>query len=142
MKIDLVKMDQEERSKGRDFMKRVKERWDRKYPECQQASWQKLRDNAARFKMEHEIMGLILFRQRQDHVLQEIDQINFQRNIFSQADNQELIVNNAEQAENEISGEEFTEENKELKIIFIKQLENLTHHGASNRAPVSCVDQG
>ena len=47
MKIDVVTMDKEERAKGRGFMKRVKERWDQKYPEYQQASWQKLRDNAA-----------------------------------------------------------------------------------------------
>ena len=47
MKIDVVIMDKEERAKRRGFMKRVKERWDQKYPEYQQASWQKLRDDAA-----------------------------------------------------------------------------------------------
>ena len=52
MKIDAVTMNKEERAKGRGFMKRVKERWDQKYPEYQQASWQKLRDNATRFKKE------------------------------------------------------------------------------------------
>ena len=50
MKIDLVTIDKEERARGKGFMKRVKERWDQKYPEYQQASWQKLRDNAAQFK--------------------------------------------------------------------------------------------
>ena len=39
MKITLVILDQEERTKGRGFMKRVKERWDTKYPEYQSASW-------------------------------------------------------------------------------------------------------
>ena len=43
MKIDLVTIDKEERARGRGFMKRVKERWDQKYPEYQQASWQKLK---------------------------------------------------------------------------------------------------
>ena len=38
MKIDLVTVDKEERARGRGFMKRVKERWDQKYPEYQQAS--------------------------------------------------------------------------------------------------------
>ena len=38
-------MDKEQRAKGRGFMKRVKEIWDQKYPEYQQASWQKLRDD-------------------------------------------------------------------------------------------------
>ena len=44
----------------------MKERWDEKYPEYRQASWQKLRDNAARFKKETEIMNLILVRQREE----------------------------------------------------------------------------
>ena len=33
MKVDLIIIDQEERQKGRGFMKRIKERWDTKYPE-------------------------------------------------------------------------------------------------------------
>ena len=60
MKIDLVTIDKEERARRRGFMKRVKERWDQKYPKYQQASWQKLRDNAARFKKAPELMSLIL----------------------------------------------------------------------------------
>ena len=47
MKIDVVMMDKEKRAKRRGFIKRVKERWNQKYPENQQASWQKLRNNAA-----------------------------------------------------------------------------------------------
>ena len=66
MNISLVTIDGEERKKGRGFMKRVEERWDEKYPEYRQASWQKLRDNAARFKKETEIMNLILVRQREE----------------------------------------------------------------------------
>ena len=50
MKIVLMILDREERTKGRGFMKRVKDRWDVKYPKYQSASWQKLGDNAARFK--------------------------------------------------------------------------------------------
>ena len=34
-KIVLVMLDQEERANGRGFMKRIKERWDAKYPEYQ-----------------------------------------------------------------------------------------------------------
>ena len=66
MKISLVTIDDEERRKGRDFMKRMKKRWGEKYPEYRQASWQKVRDNAARFKKETEIMNLILVRQREE----------------------------------------------------------------------------
>ena len=43
MKISLVTIDDEERRKGRGVMKRVKERWDEKYPEYRRDSWQKLR---------------------------------------------------------------------------------------------------
>ena len=42
MKIVLMILDQEELAKSRGFMKRVKDRWDLKYPEYQLASWQKL----------------------------------------------------------------------------------------------------
>ena len=35
MKIDVVIMNKEERAKVRGFMKRVKGRWDQKYPEYQ-----------------------------------------------------------------------------------------------------------
>ena len=38
MKISLVTIDNEERRKGSGFMKRVKERWDEKYPDYRQAS--------------------------------------------------------------------------------------------------------
>ena len=58
MKINLVVMDNEERPKGRGFMKRVKERWDQRYPEYSSASWQKLRDEF--------VMNLILVRQREE----------------------------------------------------------------------------
>ena len=66
MKIVLMILDQEERTKGRGFMKQVKDRWDVKYPEYQSASWQKLRDNAARFKKDPELKDLILVRQREE----------------------------------------------------------------------------
>ena len=49
-------------------MKTVKERWHQKYPEYQQASLQKLRDNAARFKKERELMNLILVRKREEQL--------------------------------------------------------------------------
>ena len=47
-------------------MGRVKERWDNKYPEYKRVSMQQLRDNASRFKMEKEIINLILVRRRQE----------------------------------------------------------------------------
>ena len=48
MKINVVMMDKEERAKGKGFMMIVKERWDQKYPEYQQARWQIIQHNSRR----------------------------------------------------------------------------------------------
>ena len=136
MKIDVVIMDKEERAKGRSFMKRVKERWDQKYPEYQQASWQKLRDNAARLKKEHELMTLILVRQREEQPQdqepqqeQEEGQTDFEIVIVNQVNNeQEQAGNNIEEAEQiDLPREELTGEDQDLKAMFISHLENLTY---------------
>ena len=47
MKLELLKINREEKSKGREFMKRMKERWDEKYPGLLVTA-QCLRDNAER----------------------------------------------------------------------------------------------
>ena len=43
-------IDEEEWQNGREFMERIKERWDTKHPEHAAASMQMLRDNKSRFK--------------------------------------------------------------------------------------------
>ena len=50
----LISIDKEERLRGKGFMKRVKRRWDEKYPERTGVSKQNLRDNAIRFRKERE----------------------------------------------------------------------------------------
>ena len=50
MKITLVKNDEEERSKGRIFMKRVEERWDLEFLEQASVSIDNLRSNASHFE--------------------------------------------------------------------------------------------
>ena len=149
MKIDLVTIDKEERARGRGFMKRVKETWDQKYPEYHQASWQKLRDNAARFKKTPELMSLILVRQREEQPQEmeqpqdqkqqqkglegDEEQIEFQIVNVNQAEaDEEYVGNNIEDDERteilrEILREILTEEDQVLEAKFIKQLENLTH---------------
>ena len=148
MKIDLVTIDKEERARGRGFMKRVKGRWDQKYPEYQQASWQKLRDNAARFKKAPELMSLILVQQREEQPQEmeqpqdqeqqqqqgeegDEEQIDFQIVNVNQAEaDEEYFGNNIEDDERiEIFREILTEEDKDLEAKFINQLENLTHSG-------------
>ena len=58
VKVTLITFDNEERTKSRHFMKIVKEQWDQYYPVYQDASWQKLHDNAARFKKDSEVINL------------------------------------------------------------------------------------
>jgi hypothetical protein len=131
MKVLLVMLDEEERAKGRGFMKRVKERWDVKYPEYQSASWQKLRDNAARFKKEQEIKNLILVRRREEVQIAEVAA----ENNLEALDEIDPPLNNGEGEEEVIDVEEvdiqidedFSEEDKELKRYFQTELEKMNH---------------
>ena len=52
----LVQAADEERSRGKGFMLRLKQRWDRKYPNKQHISKQNLRDNAMRFKQQIHVL--------------------------------------------------------------------------------------
>ena len=117
MKIRLIQTDEEERKKGRGFMKRAKERWDAE-SECGTTSMQKLRDNAARFKKEPEIKNLILVRKRQ--------KIDRQEN---ELENETDLVVASESTNNEEreqkAGENINEEDKELEQLFIQQLKGL-----------------
>ena len=63
MKIKLVKIDDEDRSKGKGFMKNVKERWDVEFPEQGIVSMHNL---ASRTGSEPEIDNLILVRNRNE----------------------------------------------------------------------------
>ena len=120
-KIVLVMLDQEEPANGRGFMKRVKERWDAKYPEYQSANWQKLRDNAARFKKDPEIKGLILVQQRE--MIQMAENV-FENNLVEERDiDNPAVRNNEEEREGAVvdratgniqTGVELTEKDKEL----------------------------
>ena len=58
MKLELLKIDKEERSKGRGFMKRMKERWNEKYPGLPVTA-QCLRDNAARISKDKALLNLL-----------------------------------------------------------------------------------
>ena len=58
MKLELLKTDREERSKGRGFMKQMKERWNDKYP-CLPVTAQCLRDNAVRISKDKALLNLL-----------------------------------------------------------------------------------
>ena len=66
MKVRLVQIDNDERRRGRGFMKRVKDRWVEEYPEYAAVSMQQLHDNASLFWKEQTITNLILVRQESD----------------------------------------------------------------------------
>lgn len=138
MKVNLIMIDQEERAKGRGFMKRVKERWDAKYPEYQSASWQKLRDNAARFHKDKELKDLISVRQRNAIVDRELnvnepddqDSRAVEQNAVEETErdnrpNQNAVIEEPEQVIQ--IGEELNEKEKELERYFNVELERMNH---------------
>ena len=143
IKIVLVMLDQEERANGRGFMKRVKERWDAKYPEYQSVSWQKLRDNAARFKKDPEIKDFILVRQRE--MIQMAENV-IENNLVEERNIGEPAVRNDEEEQegagvdeaigNIQIGVELTEKDKELEQYFIAGLEKLNHSTLLHMEPV------
>ena len=128
MKVHLIVIDQEERQKGRGFMKRVKERWDTKYPEYKRVSMQQLRDNASRFKTEKEIINLILVRRRQEiepaaESSAELEEtVNERNDSHDHQENGETI--NLER-ECETEEETIRDKDKDLEMKFISQLQNL-----------------
>ena len=133
MEVHLIVMDQEEWKKGRGFMKRVKERWDTKYPEYKRVSMQQLRDNASRFKTEKEIINLILVRRRQEiepaaeSLSAELEEtVNERNDSHDHQENGETI-----NLERECEKEEETirDEDKDLEMKFINQLQNLQWSG-------------
>ena len=131
MKVRLVQIDNEERKRGRGFMKRVKERWIDEYPEHATASIQKLRDNAARFRKEQTITNLILGRQRN-----EVENDNWRN---QRDDEQEIIVNEVKQNESQVEhgivmeGSELIDE--ELESLFNEQLTNMNHSTMTEMEP-------
>ena len=66
MEIKLVKIDEEERSKGGGFMKGVEKRWELEFPEQASVSMLDLRNNASPFQKESEVRNLILVRYRNE----------------------------------------------------------------------------
>ena len=127
MKISLVTIDDEERRKGGGFMKRVKERLDGKYPEYRQTSWQKLRDNAARFKKETEIMNLILVRQREEIEPEAMVRVGHIEQEMTANEANTEVDNNEVTEENVYEEEVLDAKDQELEKAFITHLENLCH---------------
>ena len=106
-----------------------------KYPEHESASWQKLRDNAARFKKDPEIKNLILARRKEEvHVAE----VAIQNNLEEEGNIVEPVVNNDEEEQVAVdvevvdnvrinNNEELSEKDKEFERYFQSELENLNH---------------
>ena len=135
MKIVLIVLDEDKCPKGKGLMKRVKNRWDMKYPEHESASWQKLRDNAARFKKDLEIKNLILVWQKEEV---QVAEVTIENNPDEKDNIVEPVVNNEEEeqvavdvevVENVLinNNEELSEKDKEFERCFQSELENLNH---------------
>ena len=116
MNKKLVKIDDEEQSKHRGLMTRVKERWDLKFPEQPSFSMHNLRNNASRFQKELEIRNLILVRNRneidrqKDRVYE--DPSNHQV-VLKHEDEWDSIQNNRVQEINALINEKIMNKNSE-----------------------------
>ena len=119
-------LDKDKRVKGRGFMKRVKDRWDMKYPEHESAIWQKLRDNAARFKKDPEIKKLTFVRQMEEVQAAEV---GIENNPEEEGNIVEPVVNNDEEEQVAVDvevvenvlinkDEEFSKKDKEFEQYF------------------------
>ena len=72
MKFNLLRIEDQERSKGRGFMKRMKEAWDLIYDD-KPVSAQCLRDNAARIRKDKALMNLIEVRDGRDLEINKVE---------------------------------------------------------------------
>ena len=138
MKISLIIIDEEQRYKGSRFMKRVKERWDAKHPEHATASMQKLRDNASRFKKDHEIMNLMLVRKRTE--------VNRQNENESQVETEqqenptngiplEALKESVEKDEDKELPVQIKAEDEELERLFTHELQHMVCNKMSELEP-------
>ena len=140
MNINLLRIGDQERSKGRGFMKRMKEGWDSIYDD-KPVSAQCLRDNAARIRKDKALMNLIEVRDGRDLEIDEIERNEdgngtterdlttknsegeafevTEQNINNDRDNNENEQNNAEQREDEADNEDI----REIRIRFMENLE-------------------
>ena len=107
-------------------MKRVKKQWDQYYPEYQDATWQKLCDNAARFKKEPEVINFILVRRRNKI---EQEEIKHDENIpeGNHEVRNDIKYNNNDNGVVDEQADELTENGKELERFFQIQIEAMDH---------------
>jgi hypothetical protein len=145
MKINLLRIEEQERSRGRGFMKRMKEAWDSIY-EDKPMSAQCLRDNAARFRKDKAVANLIEVRDRRELEPDQVEQTGSNSENSQSGDwdaendedreNVEVLMslmnngqgdheNKQEDAE-EREGVEENEDEREMQIRFMENLNKLS----------------
>ena len=128
MKINLLRIEEQERSRGRGFMKRMNEAWDAIYEEKPMRA-QCLRDNAARFHRDKAVTNLIEVRYERDL---EPDQAEQTENSNESSQNEHCDVHdghgdheNQQEDVEEKGVEEESEDVKEMRKKFIENLNKL-----------------
>ena len=129
MKVELVIIDLEERKKGREFMSRVEKRWNEEHP-MMPMKRQKLRDNAARFKKQSEIMNLV----RVKYSTEDDNLITTQLER-----NTEEEINNLDNNEEYINEQHFTE--SFINGLFGESILEETFEGFDNEIDICDEDQ-
>lgn len=134
MKVNLIKIDRDERKKGRGFMKRIKEAWDKENDNSLLTA-QCLRDNATRFKKDKAIMNLIEVREGQDAIEENrandhgAENAEIEREARGEGDIEvgevQRIAPILVETEQESMHENEDEETRELRIRFVNNLQEL-----------------
>ena len=137
-KINLLRIEEQERSRGRGFMKRMKEAWDSIY-EDKTMSAQCLGDNAARFRKDKAVANLIEVRDRRELEPDQVEQTGSNSENSQCGDwdaeneedweNVEILVNNGqgdhENKQEDAEKREGVEENEDEREMQIRFMENL-----------------
>ena len=131
MKVNLLKIEERERNRGRGFMKRMKEAWDDIY-ENSTISVHTLRDNAARFRKYNSLLGLITVSDGNDVEseainIRAIEPVRSQENAEENENEEEIIenINEEEEEETRIMRLRFEEILQTLKISTKKNTEGM-----------------
>ena len=128
MNISPIIIDEEKRQQERGFIKRVKERGDTKHTYHLTTSVQKLKDNASRFKKDHEIMKLMLVRKRTKINRQYENEFQVETEQQENPINEiqlEALKESVEKDEDQELPVQIKAEDEELKRLFTHELKHM-----------------
>ena len=136
MKVNLLKIEERERNRGRRFLKRMKEAWDGIYKNSIMSA-QTLRYNDARFRKGNSLINLILLARDGNDLepeaidIRAIEPVRSQENVEDIEDNEEEIMENIK--------EEKAEETRIMRLRFEEMLQTLktsTKENIEGREPL------